>query len=273
MATHPNVPKVGGAWWAVPPLGLHRVRHDWSDLAAAVNYRGATFALWVPGNPLSILSLGAVILLHFQTLGVISSSFISLGFCLPMPRNLWDLSSTTRVLNPGHWQWKHQVLTAEPSRNSYIFFFLSNIYSFTWLCLVLVPAQGLFSLHCSMWEAGILTVTCSIFSCSMWDLMLRPGNELGPPNWRATESYYWSTGMSFPWSNPGLPHYKWIPYCLSHCSFDYKNFGQQSDAFAFFFFFFFNAVYVCHSFSSKELATLNFVVTFTSHSDFEVHKN
>ena len=185
MVTHSNGPRVGGAWWAVPPMGLHRVRHDCSDLAAAVNYRGATFALWVPGNPLSILSLGAVILLHFQTLGVISSSFISLGFCLPMPRNLWDLSSTTRVLNPGHWQWKHQVLTAEPPGNSYIFFFLSNIYSFTWLCLVLVPAQGLFSLHCSMWEAGILTVTCSIFSCSMWDLMLRPGNELGPPNWRA----------------------------------------------------------------------------------------
>ena len=37
--------------------------------------------------------------------------------------------------------------------------------------------------------------------------------------------------------NPGLPHCKWIPYCLNHHSFDYKNFGQQSDALAFFFFF------------------------------------
>jgi len=75
--------------------------------------------------------------------------------------------------------------------------------------------------------------------------------------------------MSFPWSNPGLPHYKWIPYCLSHCGFDYNNFGQQSDAFAFFL----NAIYVCHSFSSKELATFNFVVTFTIHSDFGVQEN
>ena len=38
MATHSSVlaynPRDGGAWWAAV-LGSHRVRHDWSDLAAA----------------------------------------------------------------------------------------------------------------------------------------------------------------------------------------------------------------------------------------------
>ena len=47
---------------------------------------------------------------------------------------------------------------------------------------VLVPAQGLFNLHCSMWEAGFLFVTYGIFTCSMWDLIPRPGNQLGLPN-------------------------------------------------------------------------------------------
>ena len=61
-----------------------------------VNYRGATFALWVPGKLYSTLSLFAVIVLRFQTLGVLSSSIIFLGFCLVMPQNMWDLSSTTR---------------------------------------------------------------------------------------------------------------------------------------------------------------------------------
>ena len=60
-----------------------------------------------------------------------------------------------------------------------------------------------------------------------------------------------------------------------HRSFDYKNFGQQSDALAvvLFLFLFFNTVYVCHSFSSKQLASFNFVATFTIRSDFGVQAN
>ena len=44
MATHSSVPRDGGAWWPAS-MGSHRVGQDSSDLAAAVNYRGATFAL------------------------------------------------------------------------------------------------------------------------------------------------------------------------------------------------------------------------------------
>ena len=75
----------------------------------------------------------AVILLHFQTLGVLSSSIIFLGFCLAMPWNLWEIWSTTRcwTLAIG----SESIKSAEPPGNSHIFFFLSFKCLFiTWLC-------------------------------------------------------------------------------------------------------------------------------------------
>ena len=89
------------------------------------------------------------------------------------------------VPQPGVEPWPLAVKASSPNHwinREFSYLFISNIHSFTWLCLILVPAQGLFSLHCSMWEAGFLIVTCGIFSCSMWDPIPPPGNELGCPN-------------------------------------------------------------------------------------------
>ena len=78
-----------------------------------------------------------------------------------------------------------------------------------------------------------------------------------------------------PMIEPRSPILQVYSLLSEHRSFDYKNFGQQSDALAvvLFLFLFFNTVYVCHSFSSKELAAFNFVAIFAIHSDFAVQGN
>ena len=78
-----------------------------------------------------------------------------------------------------------------------------------------------------------------------------------------------------PMIEPRSPILQVYSLLFEHHGFDYKNFGQQSDALVvvLFLFLFFNTVYVCHSFSSKELASFNFVATFAIHSDFGVQEN
>ena len=56
-------------------------------------------------------------------------------------------------------------------------------------------------------------------------------------------------------------------YWKNH-SFDYMDLCQQSDASAFKY-----AVQVCHSFSSKEQASFNFMGTVTVHSEFGALEN
>ena len=51
-------------------------------------------------------------------------------------------------------------------------------------------------------------------------------------------------------------------------SFDYMEFCQQGDVSALQY-----AVYICHSFPSKELASLNFLTKVNIHSDFEAQIN
>ena len=55
--------------------------------------------------------------------------------------------------------------------------------------------------------------------------------------------------------------------CKNH-SFEYVDLCWQSDVFAFYY-----AVQVCHSFSSKEQASFNFMATVTVHSDFGAQEN
>ena len=40
----------GGAWWASPSMGSHRVRHDWSDLAAAAAAMQYGLLSWLTGK-------------------------------------------------------------------------------------------------------------------------------------------------------------------------------------------------------------------------------
>jgi len=119
-----------------------------------------------------------------------------------------------------------------------------------------------------MWEAGFLTVTCSISSSSMWDLIPWPGNEFGLPNWGALSL---TTGLQRCPSHgqTQVSHITsefltvWATVALTITTLVSRVMPLL----------FFDAIYVCHSFSSKELATFNFVVTFTIHSDFGVQEN
>ena len=68
-------------------------------------------------------------------------------------------------------------------------------------------------------------------------------------------------------SNPGLLHCRQILYHLSHQgnhSLDYTDLGWQSNI---------SAVYVCHSFSSREQASFNFMAAVTICSDFGAPQN
>ena len=75
-------------------------------------------------------------------------------------------------------------------------FFKKNIYLF-WLCQVLVSACGIFIaacriLCCSMWHLQLWHVDF-LFAACMWDLVLRPGIEPGPPALEGRSLTHWTT--------------------------------------------------------------------------------
>ena len=76
-----------------------------------------------------------------------------------------------------------------------ITFFLKNIYSFIWLCWVLVAALGIFVAVCKIFVAarGIFSCGMQILSCSMWDLVPWPGIKPGPPALRVRSLIHCAT--------------------------------------------------------------------------------
>ena len=164
---------------------------------------------------------------------------------LTAPWSMWDLSSFHElVLNPCPLQWKLGVLTTElPGESKYIHSFPSWIITAYWICCpVLYSGTLLFicltynSLHWLIpnsvlpppWPYHsypfLMSVLCLVaqLCLTLWDPVdcSLPGSSV---HGEFCRQEYWNGLPSPPQgifptqgSNPGLSHYRWILYHLSH---------------------------------------------------------